>query len=158
MAAWRPAPEEWCVNEGIGHLIEAERRGFGGRIRTILGADNPELEGWDSAAVARSRGDCDRKPDELLDEFEPQRRDSVELVRSLSGKHLLRAGRHPDVGQLTVDELLHEWIHHDGNHLRRPMRTFRRTSGRAWATPSDLAAPRRRQPRLSRVRPWRRAR
>ena len=119
MAAWRPAPEEWCVNEVIGHLIEAERRGFGGRIRTILGADNPELEGWDSAAVARSRGDCDRKPDELLDEFEPLRRDSVEVVRSLSGKHLLRAGRHPDVGQLTVDELLHEWIHHDGNHLRQ---------------------------------------
>jgi len=57
MAAWRPAPEEWCVNEVIGHLIEAERRGFGGRIRTILGADNPGLEGWDSAAVARSRGD-----------------------------------------------------------------------------------------------------
>ena len=30
---WRPAPGEWSANECVGHLIEAERRGFAGRIR-----------------------------------------------------------------------------------------------------------------------------
>jgi len=119
IASWRPAPEAWCVNEVVGHLVEAERRGFAGRIRTILGAEHPALEAWDSAEVARRRGDCERQPDELLDEFEPLRRESVELVRSLSGKQLERSGRHPEVGPINVNELLHEWAYHDMNHLRQ---------------------------------------
>jgi len=33
---WRPGPDEWTIKEALGHLIESERRGFAGRIRTIL--------------------------------------------------------------------------------------------------------------------------
>ena len=33
---WQPGPDEWCIKEALGHLIESERRGFAGRIRTIL--------------------------------------------------------------------------------------------------------------------------
>lgn len=119
VGSWRPGPEEWCVNECVGHIVEAEKRGFAGRIRIMLGADEPTLEAWDSAEVARARGDCDRKPEELLAEFEPIRRDSIELVRSLSADQLERGGIHPDVARLTVNDLLHEWMHHDGNHLRQ---------------------------------------
>ena len=55
---WRPEPGEWSANECVGHLIEAERRGFAGRIRIIL-AGPPggmaALEGWDPPAVADAR-------------------------------------------------------------------------------------------------------
>jgi hypothetical protein len=34
---------------------------------------------------------------------------------------LTRAGTHPKVGRLTVGDLLHEWVHHDGNHLRQAL-------------------------------------
>ena len=44
---WRPAPEEWCVLEVVGHLIETEERGFAGRIRTILAEERPRLATWD---------------------------------------------------------------------------------------------------------------
>lgn len=118
-ATWRPAPSEWCINECVGHLIETERRSFGGRIRTILASREPELETWDPAAVARSRGDCDRRPGELVSEFDALRQDSIQLVRSLREDQLSRGGAHPEVGRLTVGDLLHEWIHHDGNHLRQ---------------------------------------
>ncbi|TMF32444.1 MAG: DinB family protein, partial [Chloroflexi bacterium] len=40
IARWKPAPREWCVNECVGHLIEAERRAFAGRIRIILDNTN----------------------------------------------------------------------------------------------------------------------
>ena len=46
-AAWHPAPGEWCVNECVGHIVEAEKRGFAGRIRIILGANEPQLQTWD---------------------------------------------------------------------------------------------------------------
>src|SRR5207248_6149332 len=50
---WHPAAGEWCAKEVVGHLIEAERRGFAGRIRVILGADRPALQGWGQYEVAR---------------------------------------------------------------------------------------------------------
>ena len=117
VATWRPAPDQWCVNECVGHLIEAERRGFSGRIRIILEGDEPALEAWDAAEVARERGDCERSADELLREFQALRRKSLDLVRSLQPEHLQRGGIHPQVARVSVDELLHEWVHHDGNHL-----------------------------------------
>ena len=44
---------------------------------------------------------------------------SVALVAGLGEAELGRAGDHPKVGRLTVGDLLHEWVHHDRNHLRQ---------------------------------------
>jgi len=117
--AWHPAPGEWCVKEVLGHLVETEQRGFAGRIRVILSAESPRLEGWDQDAVARARGDCEREWAGLWDEFSRLRADSVPLVAGLSPADLRRGGHHPKVGFLTVADLLHEWVHHDRNHVRQ---------------------------------------
>ena len=116
---WRPAEGEWCVNEVLGHLYEAERRGFNGRIRTIVAEQNPELQVWDQPAVARARRDHERNSIDLLREFATLREDSTRLVENLTPDQLDRAGRHPIVGELTVRDLLHEWVHHDGEHLKQ---------------------------------------
>jgi len=116
---WHPAPGEWCVKEVLGHLVETEQRGFAGRIRVILSAESPRLEGWDQDAVARARGDCEREWAGLWDEFSRLRADSVPLVAGLSPADLRRGGHHPKVGFLTVADLLHEWVHHDRNHVRQ---------------------------------------
>ena len=120
-ASFHPAPGEWCVNEVVGHIIEAERRGFAGRIKIILGAHEPELQTWDSAAVAKERNDCERPPSELKDALLAARKESVKMVRSLKPEQMGRGAIHPEVGRLTVDELLHEWVHHDGSHLKQAL-------------------------------------
>ena len=117
--AFHPAPGEWCAKEVLGHLIEAERRGFAGRIRIILAGDRPALEGWDQDAVSRARGDCARDGAALVDEFARLRADSAALVAGLGPADLGRGGQHPKVGFLTVGDLLHEWVHHDRNHIRQ---------------------------------------
>lgn len=116
---WHPAVGEWCVKEVLGHLIETEKRGFAGRIRIILASGGPKLEGWDQQAVARARKDCDRDWAGLWDEFSRLRTDSVPFVAGLSPEDLARGGHHPKVGFLTVGDLLHEWVHHDRNHIRQ---------------------------------------
>jgi DinB superfamily len=116
---WHPAPGEWCAKECLGHMLEAERRGFNGRIRTILSHAEPSLLGWDQQAVARERKDCQRPASELLGEFEALRADSVSLVQTLSAADLERGGTHEKVGYLRVNDLLHEWVHHDRNHFRQ---------------------------------------
>ena len=121
LAAWHPAPGEWCVKEVVGHLIEAERRGFAGRIRILLASDRPELEAWSQTAVAKARGDCVQPVAVLLDELARLRRDSATLVRGLGEVELERSGRHPKVGVLRVHDLLQEWVHHDRNHIRQAL-------------------------------------
>jgi hypothetical protein len=130
---WRPASGEWSANECVGHLIEAERRGFAGRIRGILAAERPDippdLEAWDPPAVAEARRDHLRPARELAAEFAHLRRDGVALVRGLSADDLSRVGIHPAVGELRVDELLGEWVHHDRNHVRQMLAV---TQARVW--------------------------
>jgi hypothetical protein len=114
---WHARDGEWCVNECVGHLIEAEKRGFTGRIRDML-AGKP-IHSWDQAQVARDRHDCDRVSQSLWMEFMGLRHDSIALVRSLVPADLERSGVHPSVGMLRVDDLLQEWVHHDRNHTKQ---------------------------------------
>jgi hypothetical protein len=108
---------EWCVNECVGHIIEADRRGFGGRIRDIL-AGKP-LVTWDQVKVERDRKDCDRVSQSLWMEFMGPRHDYIGMVRSLKPADLPKSGMHPKVGELHVSDLLHEWVSHDRNHTRQ---------------------------------------
>jgi hypothetical protein len=119
LLSWHPAPGEWCAKDVLGHLIEAERRGFAGRIRIILDHDQPALERWDPDAVARERRDCERDVVALLDELAALRKEGVALVNGLREGQLGKAGQHPAVGRLTIRDLLHEWVHHDRNHIRQ---------------------------------------
>jgi hypothetical protein len=121
VASWHPAPGEWCVNEVVGHVIVTEKNGFAGRIRVILGADEPDLPKYDRDGLQKARDDCARDPKALAQEMLEVRGPSLELIRSLRPEQLQRGGAHPDVGRLTVDDLLHEWVHHDGNHLRQAL-------------------------------------
>jgi hypothetical protein len=116
---WHPAAGEWCGKEVLGHIVEAERRVFAGRILIILEADGPALAGWDQQQVAADRRDCERETAELLREYLHQREASVGLVAGLRPAQLDRGGEHEKVGWLSVRDLLHEWVHHDRNHLRQ---------------------------------------
>ena len=116
---WHPASGEWCVNEVIGHILEAERRGFAGRIQRIVAQPGGRLESWDQPAVARQRRDCERDGIELVRELETAREESVRVVLGLTSEQLQLSGDHPQVGELRVIDLLHEWPHHDRNHLKQ---------------------------------------
>lgn len=130
---WRPEPGEWSANECVGHLIEAERRGFAGRIRQILAAERPDdpaqLEDWDPPAVAATRRDDLRSGTELAAEFAALREEGLALARGLGPDDLERVGLHPAVGPLRVADLLGEWVHHDRNHVRQLLAV---TQARVW--------------------------
>jgi hypothetical protein len=121
VVASHPAPGEWCAKEVVGHLIEAERRGFAGRIRIMLAENDPALQGWDPDDVARARQDCDKPIAALLDELAVLRRESAALVRGLGALDVARTGRHPKVGALSVGDILQEWVHHDRNHIKQAL-------------------------------------
>ena len=119
LRTWHPAPGEWCIHEVLGHLIEADRRGFAGRVQVLLDAENPELVAWDQRAVAAERRDCERNTEELLHELLSRREHGLQIVELLTPEDLARSGRHPKVGELSVSNVVNEWVHHDRNHLKQ---------------------------------------
>lgn len=119
VAGWHPGQGEWCVKECVGHLLEAELRGFAGRIRMILEQPGLKIKDWDQVQVQKDRNDDARPLDELLQSFTELRADSVKLVESLMNTDLDKACEHDFVGTLRIEDLLHEWVHHDRNHYRQ---------------------------------------
>jgi hypothetical protein len=116
-AAERLIDGAWCANEVVGHLIEAERRGFAGRIRAMIAEERPQLQTWVPPAVAAARHDDERDPKDLVAELNKLRDESLTLVRSLGPAALGRVGLQPQVGEVTVSEIAHEWVHHDREHI-----------------------------------------
>src|SRR5438045_4507347 len=51
-SGWHFDEKEWCASQVVGHLVEAEKRGFAGRIREIL-AGKEKTSSW---TRLRSRG------------------------------------------------------------------------------------------------------
>ncbi len=124
LATWHPAPAEWCVHECLGHMIEAERRGFNGRLRLILASAEPALPGWDQRSIAAQRDDCHKATAAIVAELLALRDDSLRLVSSLKDSDLERWGTHPLVGRLRVSDLLHEWVFHDNDHHRQLLKNI----------------------------------
>ena len=114
LASWHPAEGEWCVKEVLAHLTVSEGHGFAGRIAQILSADEPPL-----TATGQAEPACHQNLEHMLAEFRAQRARSIELVVSLEPWDIDRAGIHERVGRLTVNDLLHEWVHHDRTHLKQ---------------------------------------
>lgn len=133
-ASFHPGPDEWCAKEVVGHIVEADRRGFAGRIRSILADPGLDLNAWDQVGVAASREDCGRPWSEVLSEFEKVRGNALGVFDELGEADLHLAGLHPLVGHLEISDILHEWPFHDREHLKQLLDN---TRAMLW---SDLGA------------------
>lgn len=129
----RDLPREWTsCNEGgntwsafdvVGHLIHGERTDWMPRAKMILqSGEGRPFEPFDRWAQARaSQG---KSLPQLLDEFAHLRSENLkELQRlELQAADLQRRGRHPELGVVTLSELLATWAAHDLTHLHQVSR------------------------------------
>lgn len=117
LQAWRPAAAAWSALEIIGHLIEADMRAFLNRIILLRGEPGAVFEPWDPDQIAAARGDVAKDAQTLVDEFARVRRVGVGVVHELTPADLAIVGQHPEVGGLSIANLLAEWVAHDRAHL-----------------------------------------
>lgn len=128
-------PAEWVAgNEGgqtwspfdvLGHLIHGEQTDWLPRARMILRSAEPEtFEKFDRfAQFEASRG---KSLEELLGAFAELRADNLCALRELNvtAKDLERKGNHPELGEVTLEELLATWVVHDLDHIAQVTRTM----------------------------------
>jgi hypothetical protein len=119
--------ETWSPFDVIGHLIHGEQTDWMPRARIILerGEAMP-FEKFDRfAQFALSQG---RTLASLLDEFAAVRRDNLRELTALgiAEADLDRRGRHPELGVVTLRQLLATWVAHDLDHVVQVSRVLAR--------------------------------
>jgi hypothetical protein len=129
-ALLRDLPEEWTMrNEGgntfnafdvLGHLIHGERTDWMPRAKRILeSGESRAFDRFDRRAQEReSQG---KSLAELLDEFARARAKNLAELRvlNLTEQDLNRRGLHPELGTVTLSQLLATWAAHDLTHLHQ---------------------------------------
>lgn len=114
---WRSAPDDWCIKEVIGHLIETDRDAFLGRIKAMLDEAYPTLGGMDIHGLVAERQDSRRAVADLLDDLADQRAEIANFVAQLTLADLTRSGNYPRLGDITVADFVYEWPFHDASHI-----------------------------------------
>lgn len=118
-------PETWSPLDVVGHLIHADETDWIPRARMILehGEERP-FEPFDR--VAQIRRFAGWPLERLLDRFADARAASLDTVRAwqLGEKQLNLKGRHPELGAVTLRQLLATWAAHDLNHLAQISRVM----------------------------------
>lgn len=115
-----PASEDWGPFDIVGHLIHGEETDWIPRARIILTqGENRTFEPFDRfAQFEASRG---KTLGTLLDEFERLRNANLETLGSwkLTNAELDLYGVHPELGDVTLRQLLATWVVHDLTHIRQ---------------------------------------
>jgi DinB family protein len=131
----RDLPEPWLVNdEGpdtwspydiVGHLIHGDEADWIPRAKIILehGETRP-FEAFDRVAMfEKSKG---KSIAELLDTFARLRAENLRELQqwNLTADLLEKRGMHPELGVVTLKQLLATWVAHDLGHIRQVVRVM----------------------------------
>jgi len=106
----RPAaPDEWSAVECLRHLIDLETRVFPTRLRALLA-------GQDFPAPGPPIPITGAMPADLAAIFAQHRAANLDLLAGVQPADLERAITHPQLGQVTVGNLVLDWAAHDLMH------------------------------------------
>jgi uncharacterized damage-inducible protein DinB len=108
-------PGTWSAYDIAGHLLHGDATNWVPRARTILTHGTEQtFEPFDREAMLHQAP----VPD-LVERLHAARRSSIAELASwhLTPADLDRRGTHPDLGEVTLGQLLAAWVAHDLTHL-----------------------------------------
>lgn len=128
--AWTNAtegPETWSPYDIVGHLIYGERTDWIPRARLIL-AQGAHRRFTPYDRFAQFRESQGKALTDLLDEFAQVRAANVVTLTEwrLGDAQLALEGEHPELGVVTLRQLLAAWVAHDLGHAAQTARVMAR--------------------------------
>ncbi|HLM61918.1 MAG TPA: DinB family protein [Pyrinomonadaceae bacterium] len=112
--------ENWSAFDVVGHLIHGEETDWIPRAEIILAQnENPTFESFDRfAQFEKSKG---KTLNELLEIFAALRAKNLSRLHemNLTEEKLKLKGIHPELGEVTLEQLLATWAVHDLTHIKQ---------------------------------------
>lgn len=126
---WREAEGTWNIVEVLCHLADGETTDWMPRIDRILSGGGRFVPFDREGGFTRYRG---WSAEALVGEFGQLRRTNLEKLQALelSAPHLRLRGEHPELGPVTLEQLLATWATHDMAHIAQIARLLTRAFGR----------------------------
>lgn len=125
-------PDTWSPFDVVGHLIDGEETDWIPRARIILArGENPAFEPFDRFAHLRRNRETPLSV--LLDRFAVLRAENLAALEAfgLTPADLALEGVHPELGRVTLGELLATWVAHDLGHIGQVVRVMAKQYGTA---------------------------
>jgi hypothetical protein len=118
-------PETFSAFDNVGHLIHGERTDWIQRARIIL-EQGPNRRFAPFDRFAQKRESQGKSMAELLDEFASLRAENLATLRGwqLTDRELALQGEHPELGTVTLRQLLSTWVAHDLGHVAQTARVL----------------------------------
>src|ERR1700690_1953253 len=116
---YKPAPEQWCVLEVLGHLADIEIV-YGYRLRQMLADAKPVIAPLDQDAWARNLNYLNSPASELVAFYGLGRHHNLRLLRSLKASDFSKSAFHPEMQRdVTVADLVERMSGHGAGHLQQ---------------------------------------
>ncbi|MEP6950370.1 MAG: DinB family protein [Ginsengibacter sp.] len=118
-------PETFSPFDVMGHLIHGEKTDWRPRIQRIIEHGNTKaFDTYDRFAMyEESKG---KTINQLLHEFEVIRNENITWLKSLNitNADLNKKGMHPQLGEVSMENLLATWVVHDLTHIAQVTRVM----------------------------------
>jgi hypothetical protein len=118
---WKPAADRWSITEVLAHLLMIEQL-YEQRARRIVTEESPALARYAPPAESEVPKKAARQ---YLEELVTLRRAFVFFLHSVPSAAGARTGTHPEMGTITLSQMLHELANHDLGHIRQVAELYR---------------------------------
>jgi hypothetical protein len=112
----RPAPEKWCIQEILCHLMDSEIMAVG-RIKRIIAEENPFLPSYDQEKFAANLHYNDMDPKGAIVTFGMLRETTSALLALVPDGQWERKGNHEERGPITLTDYLKLMVTHSEKHI-----------------------------------------
>jgi DinB superfamily len=116
-ARWKPAPDRFSIAEVLAHLSHSEGHCYRARLDRFLTEQMPKFEPDDASFYYNLYRDAD--PEDSFDHFEEQRETNIEFLLTLPRSAGELRAIHQQAGEITLSQMMHEWVLHDLGHVRQ---------------------------------------
>ena len=125
---WREAEGTWNIVEVLCHIADGEITDWMPRVERILSGGGRFTPYDREGGFTRYRG---WTAEALVGEFGQLRRANLEKLETwrLSAAHLNLPGEHPELGPVTLEQLIACWATHDMAHVAQLSRILTRAFG-----------------------------
>ena len=121
----REGEHTWSPYIVVGHLIHSEKTNWIPRLELILSfREDKTFEAFDRFAQLNEYNT--QTIEALTSEFKSIRNKSIEILqaKNLSGEDFSKTGVHPQLGTVTLQQLLATWTVHDLTHIAQIVRVM----------------------------------
>jgi uncharacterized damage-inducible protein DinB len=121
----RPEGEgKWTVIQVLQHLIKAEETNWIPRIKHILTDNSKPLPLFNR--TVEEKNIQEKEVISLINEFSSKRQESLNFLKmqNFNDELLKTQCTHPELGPITIENLLSAWVVHDLDHIVQICRIF----------------------------------